>query len=138
MSRFLRELTVPPPPLTRGTVLVAGAIVVAISRWFALSKSQLDWDESLFAGGVRNYDVIAQNPHPPGYPLFILFAKIVRLFVHDDGRGFDARKTREGSQGIVGMRERAHSLGGSLRVRSQPGRGTLVTAEVPLAAEDGA
>jgi two-component system, NarL family, sensor kinase len=62
----------------------------------------------------------------------------VRLFVHDDGRGFDARKTREGSQGIVGMRERAQSLGGSLRVRSQPGRGTLVTAEVPLAAEDGA
>jgi two-component system, NarL family, sensor kinase len=62
----------------------------------------------------------------------------VRLFVHDDGRGFDARKTREGSQGIVGMRERAQSLGGSLRVRSQPGRGTLVTAEVPLPAEDGA
>jgi two-component system NarL family sensor kinase len=56
----------------------------------------------------------------------------IRLFVHDDGQGFDPQKTREGSQGIVGMRERAHLLGGTLRVRSQPGRGTLVTAEVPL------
>jgi hypothetical protein len=90
VSRFLRELTVPPPPLTHRTVLVVGAIVVGISRWFALSKSQLDWDESLFAGGVRNYDVIAQNPHPPGYPLFILFAKIVRLLVHDDFRSLQA------------------------------------------------
>jgi hypothetical protein len=61
-------------------------IVVGISRFFALSSSQLDWDESLFASGVRLYDVTSQHPHPPGYPLFILFAKIARPFVHDDFR----------------------------------------------------
>src|ERR1700682_5999797 len=65
-------------------------IAVAVSPWFALSTSQLDWDESLFAAGVRAYDVTAQHPHPPGYPLFILFAKIVRLAVHDDFRSLQA------------------------------------------------
>jgi len=78
----------PPIPLTRGEkiLLATLCVVVAISRWFALSKSQLDWDESLFCGGVQKYDVIAQHPHPPGYPLFILFAKIARLVVRDDFR----------------------------------------------------
>src|ERR1700682_3452229 len=65
-------------------------VVVAVSRWFALSTSQLDWDESLFAAGVRNYDVTAQHPHPPGYPLFMLLAKSVRLVVHDDFRSLQA------------------------------------------------
>lgn len=58
--------------------------VVAVSRRYALSKTPLDWDESLFACGVREYDVLAEHPHAPGYPLFILFGKLVRLVVHDD------------------------------------------------------
>jgi len=78
--------------LDRRQKLIVGVftIVVAISRWFALSSSQLDWDESLFASGVRSYDVTQQHPHPPGYPLFILFAKIARPFVHDDFRALRA------------------------------------------------
>src|SRR5438093_102047 len=65
-------------------------VVVAVSRWYALSMTQFDWDESLFASGVRKYDITVQHPHPPGYPLFILFAKIVRLAVHDDFRSLQA------------------------------------------------
>src|ERR1700730_17083573 len=92
VDSYLRRLTAPPPPLSRGQTLLLGALcfVVAISRWYALSMSQLDWDESLFALGVRTYDVTAQHPHPPGYPLFILFAKIARLAIHDDFRSLPA------------------------------------------------
>jgi len=56
----------------------------------------------------------------------------VRLVVEDDGRGFDASEVSEGSHGIVGMRERAEVLGGSLQVRSEPGAGTRIEATVPL------
>ena len=86
------KLTTPPPPLsgTQTLLLVTLFVVVAVSRWYALSTSQFDWDESLFASGVRNYDVTAQHPHPPGYPLFILFAKLVHLAVHDDFRSLQA------------------------------------------------
>ena len=34
--------------------------------------------------------------------------------------------------GLLGMRERIEILGGSLRVESEPGRGTRVVMEVPL------
>jgi two-component system NarL family sensor kinase len=56
----------------------------------------------------------------------------VRLVVEDDGRGFNASEVSEGRHGIVGMRERAEVLGGSLQVRSEPGAGTRIEATVPL------
>jgi len=89
---YFRELTTPPPVLTRGQKILLGALffVVAVSRRYALSKSPLDWDESLFCGGVRDYDVVAEHPHAPGYPLFILFAKLLRFAIHDDFHSLQA------------------------------------------------
>jgi signal transduction histidine kinase len=53
------------------------------------------------------------------------------LTVEDDGHGFDARRVR--GLGLVGMEERVNHLGGSFAVRSQPGAGTKVAVELPLA-----
>jgi len=36
--------------------------------------------------------------------------------------------------GLVGMRERARLLGGTLRVESQPARGTTIRATIPFTA----
>ncbi|MDP9375631.1 MAG: GAF domain-containing sensor histidine kinase [Chloroflexota bacterium] len=66
--------------------------------------------------------------------------RTVRLSIRDDGQGFDPRGPeagQEGRYGILGMRERARLLGGSLRVESRPGRGTTVRATVPLPEEIG-
>jgi hypothetical protein len=66
-------------PLTRNERIAAWllAIVVAASRWPAMSRTLWDWDEALFALALRDYDVTAHHPHPPGFPLFIAFAKLV-------------------------------------------------------------
>jgi signal transduction histidine kinase len=53
------------------------------------------------------------------------------LSVEDDGRGFDARRVR--GLGLVGMEERVHHLGGTLRVNSRPGSGTTIAVMLPLA-----
>ncbi|HLT69931.1 MAG TPA: GAF domain-containing sensor histidine kinase [Acidimicrobiales bacterium] len=57
----------------------------------------------------------------------------VVLTVRDDGRGFDpdARGLRSRRLGLTSMHERAASVGGVLRIRSVPGRGTTVELEVP-------
>ncbi|HYJ80537.1 MAG TPA: sensor histidine kinase [Longimicrobiaceae bacterium] len=60
--------------------------------------------------------------------------------VEDDGRGFDPARTmaREGGGlGLFGMNERAAYLGGRVEVRSTPGSGTIVRAEIPLAPSPG-
>ncbi|MFL6010029.1 MAG: GAF domain-containing sensor histidine kinase [Rubrobacteraceae bacterium] len=56
----------------------------------------------------------------------------VRLAVEDDGSGFDAAGVPEDRHGIVGMRERAEVLGGTLEVRSEPGEGTRIEVTAPL------
>jgi two-component system, NarL family, sensor histidine kinase DevS len=57
---------------------------------------------------------------------------IVTLVVHDDGKGFDPANVREGSLGLLGMRERVALLGGRLTIDSTEGAGTLLEAEVPI------
>lgn len=55
----------------------------------------------------------------------------VRFTVSDDGVGFDTTALAPGRFGLVSMRERAHALGGTFRVRSTPGRGTEVEVLLP-------
>jgi signal transduction histidine kinase len=54
----------------------------------------------------------------------------VRFSVRDDGAGFDTRFVR--GLGLLGMEERVRRLGGQFQLNSQLGRGTLITAELPL------
>ncbi len=53
-----------------------------------------------------------------------------RLFVRDDGRGFDSRAARTGF-GIDGMTERVALAGGTLEVSSAVGAGTQVQVDLP-------
>jgi signal transduction histidine kinase len=56
--------------------------------------------------------------------------------IADNGRGFDARARpayiRSEGLGLIGMRERAASLGGKFSIESSPGRGTTLKIVVPL------
>lgn len=65
------------------------------------------------------------------------------LRVSDDGKGFagggdEALTDARQSLGLSGMQERATLLGGELRIRSQPGAGTDVQAELPYRLPRGA
>jgi signal transduction histidine kinase len=62
------------------------------------------------------------------------YARRVRLSIHDNGDGFDPAAIAADRQGIVGMRERARLLGGTLRVssRRRAPSGTTVAASVPV------
>jgi signal transduction histidine kinase len=61
----------------------------------------------------------------------------VRLVVRDDGRGFDVSRVRDSRHGIIGMRERAGTIGGSIEVESGPDEGTRVEISVPLGGGQG-
>jgi PAS domain S-box-containing protein len=62
---------------------------------------------------------------------------VVRLLVSDEGRGFvpNGKTTTNGrgeKVGLSGMRERVALLGGRFELHSEPGRGTMIEAEVEL------
>jgi signal transduction histidine kinase len=56
--------------------------------------------------------------------------RAVRLTVSDDGAGFDPAAVA-GGFGLLGMRERVELLGGTLRIESEPGRGTTLSVALP-------
>ncbi|MCX6010096.1 MAG: PAS domain S-box protein [Chloroflexi bacterium] len=61
----------------------------------------------------------------------------MRMIITDNGKGFlTSRLTgnlaREGKLGLLGMEERARLIGGSLQIKSEPGKGTIVIAKAPI------
>ena len=54
----------------------------------------------------------------------------IRVRICDEGRGFDPAAETNGF-GLLGMRERVTLAGGTLKVESAPGGGTVVTAVLP-------
>jgi signal transduction histidine kinase len=60
-----------------------------------------------------------------------------RISVSDDGKGFRLSGSlvdlaRMGKLGLAGMEERARLLNGSLRIESEPSKGTTVVIEAPV------
>jgi PAS domain S-box-containing protein len=58
-----------------------------------------------------------------------LAGDVLKFEITDDGRG---GADPSGGSGILGLRDRAEAVGGTLFVISPPGKGTVVTAQLPL------
>ena len=50
--------------------------------------------------------------------------------IADDGRGFDPSLTTEGA-GLQNIRDRVKDLGGTFKVASSPGHGTVLAVSLP-------
>ena len=59
----------------------------------------------------------------------------ITLVVQDNGHGFDPEKDQSKGIGLAGLRERLTIAGGFFKVSSNPVRGTIVMAQLPLPEE---
>ena len=88
-----------------------------------------DWDEALFCLGMRSYDVTNHHPHPPGFPVFIATAKLLRLIIPSDFRALQvinlgALKSGDRARveyDIRGVAQIAHTNGALLKVIIETG-----------------
>lgn len=70
----------------------------------------------------------------------ILAQQSLQLMIADDGQGFDVAKVRAGyykeeMENFEAMRERVRLVGGAMRLKSQPGKGTLMDFTIPVTGE---
>ncbi|MFF2481753.1 sensor histidine kinase [Paenibacillus sp. NPDC058071] len=56
----------------------------------------------------------------------------VRMLLKDSGIGFDLEAKKQTSYGLLTMEERVTELGGTLKMASKPGEGTVIDIRVPL------
>jgi signal transduction histidine kinase len=63
----------------------------------------------------------------------------IRLEIHDNGKSFEMERIlfakRHKRLGLLGSRERVEMVGGKFGVESAPGRGTTISAEIPIISE---
>jgi signal transduction histidine kinase len=81
---------------------------------------------------------VARHAHAGAVRLSLRHVKgNIVLEVQDNGRGItEAERNDRRSVGLLGMRERAHLLGGEVRITGVPGRGTRVFVSIPAHASD--
>jgi signal transduction histidine kinase len=75
-----------------------------------------------------------QHARATGVDIFVRHrGDSVMVMIEDDGVGFDETLVpQHGHFGLLGMRERAAALGGTLTVESTQGVGTTIVVEVPI------
>ena len=90
------------------------------------------YETTLFRIAQECLTNVARHAHAQRVSIFLTQdEQNICLQVRDDGHGFDASQHSTGL-GIIGMRERAALLGGTITISSQPGQGTTVEALLPV------
>jgi hypothetical protein len=66
-------------------VLIAATLFVGFLVLFTSTRSRWldDYDSVGFALALTNFDVEKHQPHPPGYPIYVLIGKLLYLIVGD-------------------------------------------------------
>jgi len=67
--------------VTAKRALAALALIFALTHIPFIAGSLEDIDSVNFALGVRDFDVAAHRPHPPGYPIYIFLGKTAAAIV---------------------------------------------------------
>jgi hypothetical protein len=82
----------PPDALTpkQRTAVLSLTALVGLTRFIPLSLGPWDWDEVLFCLAIGDYNVAAHQPHPAGFPLFVLLGKLARFFTNSDFHALQA------------------------------------------------
>ncbi|HEY1336808.1 MAG TPA: sensor histidine kinase [Bryobacteraceae bacterium] len=100
----------------------------------------LETQQVIYRVAQESLQNIAKHSHATHVNLSLSGAdKSIRLRVTDNGAGFcaEAANRKPMAFGLAGMRERAALLGGTLAVRSTPGRGATVLLQLPRRARVG-
>ncbi|MEJ5198108.1 MAG: GAF domain-containing sensor histidine kinase, partial [Anaerolineae bacterium] len=96
-----------------------------------------DTELVLFRVAQEALNNVKKHAEATAVTIIVKFSKdLVEMTIQDNGKGFNLAPSLEdlavtGHLGLIGMRERARLLGGTLSIQTQPGRGTKVTISVP-------
>jgi hypothetical protein len=96
-----------------------------------LPASLEDLDSINFALGVRHFDVAHHQPHPPGYPVFILAARAAHAFVGSEAKALSLVGIVAGALGVWAL-VAFFRLFGRVDPAARPCAAALVAATSPL------
>jgi 4-amino-4-deoxy-L-arabinose transferase-like glycosyltransferase len=81
-------------------ILIVALVALSALRLMTLPKTPWELDEILFMEGVRAFNPVREQPHPPGYPLLIGLGKV---FAPLAGGAFGGLVALAFASGVVGF-----------------------------------
>lgn len=81
--------------------LVLLVLLGFLLRLLFLSPYLEDWDSVQFALALENFSIVNHLPHPPGYPIYVLFGKLFSLIFRGDNLALTMLSATLGSLTIV-------------------------------------
>jgi hypothetical protein len=109
-------------------VLACATVILFVLRLPFLPPTLDDIDAINFDLGIHDYDPAAHRPHPPGYPVFILLAKMVHVLVPSHAAAIALVSAGLGSLSIVPL----YLLARTLLSRRGAALATVLTLVCPL------
>ena len=105
------------------------------ARGFTETRLPADVETALFRIAQEAMTNVARHAEATRLDLLVEnHGDRIRMIIEDNGIGFDGRRVWDGDQiGLIGMRERAEVLGGTLTIETAVGNGTTIVVEVPNA-----
>lgn len=75
--------------------------VAAVLRFSYLSPWLEDWDSIQLALGLHHYSIVNHQPHPPGYPLYIILGRLFYIFTQNDTSALTSLSAVLGSLSVL-------------------------------------
>ena len=115
--------------MTRGTKVKTSVSVVGTMPGFPA-----DWEDNLVRIGQEALTNVLRHADARVFSACLVFGPTgLNLDLQDDGRGFDPSARSDGL-GLLGMSERVESMGGTFRIESSIGKGSVVRVRLPTPA----
>lgn len=61
-------------------------LITILTRIFLFKDLFHEWDSINFALAIKKFNIYADQPHPPGYPILVLISKLIYIFIKDELR----------------------------------------------------
>lgn len=115
----------------RSSVLLLALVFLALHLPY-LPASLEDLDSINFALGLRQFDVAHHQPHPPGYPVFILIAKAVHAVVPSEATALGLVSIAGGALGVLAAAALFRRIDGGAAPANWLAAAVVVTMTTPL------
>lgn len=82
--------------------VAVSALAVLVTRLPLRTRHLLNWDAAQFALGLRHFDIVHHQPHPPGYPAYLLAGRLLLPLFGDPNQALVALSIGGEAAGVAG------------------------------------
>lgn len=83
MLTYIKNIFKKPKPVKNYIFYISIIFITIISRLPFITKYLFEWDSVQLALGMKKFDILLHQPHPPGYFFYVYLSKLINLLLNN-------------------------------------------------------